>query len=471
MFSTTTHDFGTVARGAKAVFRFQVKNLYEEDVHLASVRSSCGCTTPQIVKPDLKTFEVGEIVAELDTKKFLGHRQATLTVLIDKPYRAEVQLNIQAFIRGDVVLQPGEIDFGTVETGIAAERKIAVSYAGRGDWKIIDAQSANPNFEVELVETGRQQGKVTYDMLVRLSKDAPVGYVHDQLLLITNDLQAKQFPVDVTGRVMPPAAAITVSPAPLFFREVHPGDKVTKTLVVRGRKPFKIVDVKCDDDSFEVRMTPAARQVHVLPITFTAKDHAGKISRQIAIETDLPDTIATFTAFAEVVDESATHQIDLTSPADRPETPKDSDSAPEESESLDSQELSPVEASSTADASAGEGATDRAETAAADDPSTRPTTRKSASTGVQRPTHKKPPTKNPASTPVGENPLRGPDLFAPAKNTNGQRPKAPSASSAKQELTERVRPGPRQLNSAEINPARTNSVKPSSAIESLSGEG
>ena len=45
MFDSTEHKFGTVAKGAKAEHRFQIKNLYEEDVHISGVRSSCGCTT------------------------------------------------------------------------------------------------------------------------------------------------------------------------------------------------------------------------------------------------------------------------------------------------------------------------------------------------------------------------------------------------------------------------------------------
>ena len=46
MFKVTSHDFGTVARGAKAEFAFEFENIYEEEVHIASVRSSCGCTFP-----------------------------------------------------------------------------------------------------------------------------------------------------------------------------------------------------------------------------------------------------------------------------------------------------------------------------------------------------------------------------------------------------------------------------------------
>ena len=40
MFEKKSHNFGTVARGAKADFEFKFKNIYLEDVHVSSVSSS-----------------------------------------------------------------------------------------------------------------------------------------------------------------------------------------------------------------------------------------------------------------------------------------------------------------------------------------------------------------------------------------------------------------------------------------------
>ena len=60
MFQATSHDFGHVARGAKAEFAFELQNSYEEDIHIADVRTSCGCTTPTITKPTLKSWEKGK---------------------------------------------------------------------------------------------------------------------------------------------------------------------------------------------------------------------------------------------------------------------------------------------------------------------------------------------------------------------------------------------------------------------------
>src|SRR3974377_528704 len=106
MFSTTTHDFGTVARGEHAEYAFVLENLYLEEVHIASVRASCSCTKPEIQTPTLKTYEKGAILAKFNTSAFLGARGATLTVTLDKPFPAEVQLHVRGYIRGDMILSP-----------------------------------------------------------------------------------------------------------------------------------------------------------------------------------------------------------------------------------------------------------------------------------------------------------------------------------------------------------------------------
>ncbi len=49
LFTVTSHDFGTVASGAKTEFRFPIKNVFVEELHISGIRSSCGCTTPTLV--------------------------------------------------------------------------------------------------------------------------------------------------------------------------------------------------------------------------------------------------------------------------------------------------------------------------------------------------------------------------------------------------------------------------------------
>ena len=89
---------------------------------------------------------------------------------------------------------------------------------------------------------------MNYDLKVHLDPKAPVGYINDYLMLVINDDRGTQIPVLVEGRV---DAGITVSPAALFMGVLQPGQKVTKQLIVKSKKPFKILAINCDEKSFE----------------------------------------------------------------------------------------------------------------------------------------------------------------------------------------------------------------------------
>ena len=285
MFKTLEHDFGTVARGAKAEFVFEFENVYEETLRLAGVRSSCGCTSVALTKDTLHTFEKGGVIATFNTASFLGHRSATLTVTFDKPFTAEVQLNVQGFIRSDVVFTPGSVDFGVVDVGHGASKQIAINYAGKPDWRILDVRSANSHLEVELNERGRGNGRVSYDMVVFLKPDLPEGFFQDQLLLVTNDTRNASVPLVVEGRVAP---ALSLSPASLYLGSLAAGETTKKQLVVRGRQPFRIRDIRSEDPRFEFEVGNQAKTLHLIPLRFTAGNDSEKISAVIEVETDVP---------------------------------------------------------------------------------------------------------------------------------------------------------------------------------------
>lgn len=286
MFESKSHDFGTVARHAKAEYQFVFTNLYEEDVHISSTRVSCGCTKVEIVDPTLKTYQRGAILATVNTKSFYGARGATITVTIDKPLSAQVQLQVKCNIRTDVSFNPGGVEFGEVDRGTSLEKTIDVKCTGRPNWRIVDVTSASPFLVGEVIDTRSNGYDVNCKLKVRLTEDAPVGYIKDHLMLVTNDSRVTNVPVLVDGRVLP---EVTVSPSSLFLGVVHQGDHVTKQIVVRGKRPFRVTAVTSDvkDLEFNAACVELAKLLHVIPITFTAGEKIGKVVQTIRIETDL----------------------------------------------------------------------------------------------------------------------------------------------------------------------------------------
>ncbi|HEY4761284.1 MAG TPA: DUF1573 domain-containing protein [Thermoguttaceae bacterium] len=304
MFQEKQYDFGVCARNASAEYKFVFENIYMEDVHVAGVRTSCGCTTPRVENDALKTYEKGAIVAHFNTDRFLGQRGATITVTFDKPYYAQVQLHVRGHIRGDVVVEPGSVRMGAVDVGTPVDQKVKVYYSGgQGNWQILDVKSANPHLKAEVLENIRNSRQVAYELKVHLDENAPVGYINDYLMLVTNDNRGTQIPLLVEGCV---EAEITVSPAALFMGVLQPGQKVTRQLIVKSKTPFKIVDIICDDNSFKFdtssEQTP--KTLHVIPVTFVApSDTMGRVVKSIKIETEQGQLAPELSAYAVVTNQ------------------------------------------------------------------------------------------------------------------------------------------------------------------------
>jgi len=302
MFEATQHDFGTIAAGAKAEFAFKFTNKYLYEVHAVGVRSSCGCSDVRISKDSLATYETGEVVASINSQRLRGRQGSTLTVIFDKPHYAEVQLKVTVYIRGDVLLEPSGFDFGEIDLGAAASRKLTITHYGDADWKLVDVQATAAHLACELGEAERSGTRVSYPVTAKLAAGAPPGDLRTQLLLVTNDSRAEKIPVMVVGHVRP---SLSVAPASLYLGSLRPGQSVTKRLVVRAAKPFHIQDISTDCDCLEFSYaSDEAKALHLVPVKFTAGDKTAGVKRTIRIKTDLNDAQAEIVAWA-AVDEQA----------------------------------------------------------------------------------------------------------------------------------------------------------------------
>ena len=298
MFEKRSHDFGVVARGSDARYRLALTNVYQPPVHIAEVRTSCGCTAAKPSRDTLASRETAYIEVTMDTRKFTHQKDSSITVVIDSPMHAEVRIPIRAYIRTDVVLSPGGVEFGSVTEGTGLERKISVAYAGRNDWTIQSVLSRNPNVSAKIVETARGAGQVRYDLIVAMKPGAPAGELREQLLLVAND--QRQIPVLVEGRIQP---EFTVNPGVVSFGILAPGEKKTVNVVLRGAKPFEIDKIESDHPSgaFELPQPGDSKAIQVLRLTVTAPPQAGSVDEQFAVTIKGKPHPVRFRAYGKIV--------------------------------------------------------------------------------------------------------------------------------------------------------------------------
>lgn len=290
-------NYKSVARGQDVTFKFRLTNLYTQAIQVTNLATSCGCisweenrggsmlSTP-IVIPSGKEATV---TLRLDTIRHQGeqkNKKATITVVnteSGKPGLAEIL--VEGYIRSDVVLQPGSVNFGSVSPEATAEQHIAVNYAGRSDWRIVTARCNSPHLNVDVVEKLRGNGLVNYDVVVKLKETAPVGQLRDQLIIVTDDANNPQIPIQVDARIEPEYQVQVSS----FSGDLIPGKPAQTRVFVRYTKnppkPFKIEKLERtrQEETIKVEKSSDMRAFHQMVLTITPPNEPGDFEEEFFV--------------------------------------------------------------------------------------------------------------------------------------------------------------------------------------------
>ena len=284
MFAEVKYDFGSVAKGAEIKHVIEVTNPFKETVTLSGLSSSCTCISPQMNTYELKSKQTAQLTLNLDTLHFSKKRQVTVTVSasFDGVNFKQVRIPIEAYIRGDVVIEPGAVQFGLVSPGEAVERRVRIRYAGRSNWTIRSVRSRNSHLTAEVKELSRIGINVEYELLVKLAGTAPLGPLLDQVVLETDDQNNPTIPVLVDGSIEPD---LQVTPEVVPFGPLKPGVPKVVKVVVKGRKPFRIEKIECDSDRdcYAVALSPVDQTVHVVSLTITPPDEPGELKEAFTV--------------------------------------------------------------------------------------------------------------------------------------------------------------------------------------------
>ncbi len=171
--------------------------------------------------------------------------------------------------------------------GQSASQIIDVEYAGVLDWQVLEASAKDLPVELALSELYRRPGQVGYRLRVALKANAPVGPLKGDLFLKTNDPASPLLPVLVEGMVQ---SSVTVSPAALSLGTVKIGETLTRRVVVRGNKPFRVLGVEGLAAGMQLDPPPSATPAPVQIVSFKCVfNKPGDFKQEVKIKTDLQD--------------------------------------------------------------------------------------------------------------------------------------------------------------------------------------
>lgn len=281
------HDFGTVPHGTLCVHKFTLTNIYDVPMQVVDVRKSCGCLEAFPPQRVLQPHESAEFVVSMNTAKFNGQNAQSLYITLGPNYVSTAVIRMQANSRGDVSLNPGAVNFGTVAQGSSASQSVTLEYNGRQrDWKVTEALPVDGPVTVEVKDiSGRAWFSPTkYALTVSLKPNAPAGVISEVISLKTTDPAAPIVQVNVTGVIEAPLALSTDR---IRFDRVPVGGEASQKVVIRAAAgPFRIQPVSPRGDGILVETFPAPAPVQIVTIRFRPTK-AGPVRQEVRLVTDL----------------------------------------------------------------------------------------------------------------------------------------------------------------------------------------
>jgi hypothetical protein len=234
-----SYDFGTVARGSRVHHTFRLVNTTDQEIQIADWRTKCGCTDVRVGARNVPPGTQTKIEAVVDTTKFQGYKASGLTLVLSRPSYVEIDLNLTCFIRGDIVVNPGQVDFGIVTHSAKPSTTLNLTYSGgQPNWGVSRMQTRSRHVAAKLQELSRSPGgHAEFALAVTFDPSEVTGTFRDEITLTTNDPSSPTIPISVAAQVK---SAVTVSPSVIDLGRVRPGAVVTKRLLVRAAQPFKL---------------------------------------------------------------------------------------------------------------------------------------------------------------------------------------------------------------------------------------
>lgn len=234
--STTEIDLGQV-KPVDGIERIvEVRNTGTETLKVSQIKALCTCvevaTSSLVVKPGATaSFAIQVMLSTYPSNDVKGK----VRLYTNDPDQPERDITVRAEIVPEYVIEPAELDLGTLKAGESAAQTFTVRQ--NGDQALqIECVEASEGLSVSLEalrpkkEEGQEQPK-RYAVVVTLEPGAPMGVFRGKVAVSTNCGRIPKAEVNVSAQVV--GLSYSVTPKVLAFGSAAPGDMLG-TFVVEG---------------------------------------------------------------------------------------------------------------------------------------------------------------------------------------------------------------------------------------------
>lgn len=233
-------DFGTVAKGEKLNWSFEVKNTGTTDLEIIAAKPACGCTVADFDKV-IKPGQTGKVQANVDTANFAGPIAKSVTLETNDTATPTAQVTITAIVKPFVDAYPqGFVRYNMLQ-GDVEKQSITIYSEDETPFEIVSVESPQEWIKAtvrkaegaDIVPKVGRAGQNQYKLDVTVGgPDTQVGPIAERIKITTNSKHQPEFFITVNGVVRP---TFRVEPTGINFGEVAPSDTAaTRTIVLRS---------------------------------------------------------------------------------------------------------------------------------------------------------------------------------------------------------------------------------------------
>ncbi|WP_237390390.1 DUF1573 domain-containing protein [Fulvivirga sediminis] len=325
VFSEKTFDFGTIKEeDGAAVHQFSFINKGLQPIKISSVKASCGCTTPDWTKEEVKPGETGFIQARYDTHNRPGSFNKSLTVMLEgqpAPVRLYIRGNVTPLresMEEDLPTSMGKLrvkyrsfNMGKVLTSEEPTTKKFDVYNSGSEPIVFEKEYVAPEF-IKLkfnpqVLLPKESGEI--EIIYEGKTNNNLGFNSDNVTFYTDeDGDDATKSISVYATVMeyfPPLSQEDLAEAPRLkisspvhdFGKIKQGEKVTTSfqLYNSGKTELKIREAKsncsCAEASVKKDNLKPGESTEV-KITFNSNGRRGNQQKSVTIFSNDPTASA-----------------------------------------------------------------------------------------------------------------------------------------------------------------------------------
>ena len=291
-------DFGTVAKGEKLEWVFQVKNTGTADLEIIAAKPTCGCTVADFDKV-IKPGETGKVSAHVDTTNFAGPINKGITLETNDPTAPSAQVTITAVVKPFVEAYPaGFIRFNMLQ-GDSEKQSVTLYSDETEPFQITKVESpqewikvdVKKNEGLDVIPNVGREGQNQYKLDITVGgPDAKVGPLAEKVHVLTNSKHQPEYWISVTGVVRP---SIRVEPTALNFGEVAASDAAaTRIIMLRSNdlkapETFQVTKAESNVPGVSVAINPTANKgEYEVTVQVDKAAKAGALDGTVTINTN-----------------------------------------------------------------------------------------------------------------------------------------------------------------------------------------